>query len=90
MNERSTFSVSTEKRFKYDSDEYPVPKSSSAMRTPSRFNAAIFSCTSSGYSIIAVSVISSSRLVGGDAAARDRALDRFVANRRARTARPKY
>jgi hypothetical protein len=35
VNERSILSVSIGKRFKYDSYEYPVPKSSSDKATPS-------------------------------------------------------
>ncbi len=59
--ERSTLSVLTLKRFKYDSEEWPVPKSSSAMRTPMRAksanNARVASLSS--ISIDSVSSISS-------------------------------
>jgi hypothetical protein len=40
MNERSIFNESTGSFFRYASDEYPVPKSSTASRTPRFLRAA--------------------------------------------------
>ena len=47
-NTRSTFSSSTGNFARYANDEYPVPKSSNEMRTPSARNRASSSSASNG------------------------------------------
>ena len=63
--ERSIFNISTEKRFKQASEEYPVPKSSIAILAPNALSALIFSAASCGSSIKLLSVISNSRAFPG-------------------------
>jgi hypothetical protein len=68
--ERSTFSVLTLNRFRYDSDECPVPKSSRAMRTPMRAKSASSDRVASQSSISIDSVSSMSRRPGAIAYSR--------------------
>jgi len=69
-NERSTFSVCTLKRFRYDSELCPVPKSSSAMRTPMRAKSASSARVASLSSISIDSVSSMSSRSGAIAYSR--------------------
>ena len=64
-NTRSTFSSSTGNFARYASEEYPVPKSSNEIRTPSARSRARASVAASGSSIRAPSVTSSVSEVAG-------------------------
>ncbi len=66
MNDRSIFSVSIGSHCKYASDEYPVPKSSSAMLTPVARIFSSFAAASSVFFISSVSVISNSSQRGSN------------------------
>ena len=58
-NDLSILITSTGSRYlSLDSEEWPTPKSSIAIRTPSRFRRRSTACAASGSSMIAVSVIS--------------------------------
>ena len=70
-NDRSIFRMSTGRCFRRDSDEYPVPKSSMARRTPRPCSSHSTRCVRSGSVMAAVSVISTT-MRAGSAPARSR------------------
>ena len=63
MNDRSIFTVCAGKRFRYDSVEYPVPKSSIEMRTPMVCICCSTCLARSGSAISTLSVSSTSNCV---------------------------
>ncbi len=75
MNERSIFSASTGNRWRWASEEYPVPKSSIAIRTPSALIAVSRRAVSSMLRIRVVSVISIVSAAGSRPLSVERAFD---------------